>query len=544
MTTHQSTTPAPPASPDTTPFTSYVDLVLTALARDPDRPAVTAADGHEVTAGALHATVHRMAAVLRTHGVGRDRTVSLLSRNRPEALAARYAVSLLGARVVLLYDGMAAETLSVVAESAETAVLLVDPELHDTARALLDGLTGPHPRVMTFGPLTAGAAPLGPDLLADCAALPATPAVTGAARPEDDWCIRHTGGTTGVPKGVRMAHGPMAAMLGGFPWEAAGDPPRLLACTSLAHLAGIVADATLVAGGSVVLHQDFDPTAVLATVAHERITHLWLLPPLLYRLLDDPTLPTTDLSSLTRISYGGCPASAPRMRQAAEVLGPVLYGLYGQSEALSITEAGPADHADIRTDGPMTVGRPMSGVTVAIRDTEGRDLPPGESGEIHVHSPGVMSGYWKRPDLTAQVLHDGWVRTGDVGYLDADGRLYLVDRLKDVIIVVGGHVHPAELEDLLHTHPAVAHAAVYGVRTPDETEEVHVAVVPAPGHPADAVSLTALRAFITTHKGTLYAPTAVHVLDAIPLTPVGKPDKKLLRTRTAPTSRTAPEPTP
>ncbi|WP_369356374.1 AMP-binding protein [Streptomyces sp. cg2] len=520
----------------TPPFTSYVDLVLAALARDPDRPVVTTADGHDIAAGALHATVHRMAAVLGTHGVGRGRTVAVLSRNRPEALAARYAVNLLGARVVLLYDGMAAETLTRVTESAETDLLLADPDLYDTARALLDGCTGSRPEAMTFGPPPAGAAPLGPDLLAACAALPATPAVPGAARAEDDWCIRHTGGTTGVPKGVRMTHRGIAAMLGGTSWETAGAPPRFLACTSLAHLAGIVADATLVAGGSVVLHREFDPTAVLATVARARITHLWLLPPLLYRLLDDPTLPSTDLGSLTRITYGGCIASASRMREAAEAFGPVLHGWYGQSEAMSITEAGPADHADIRTDRPMTVGRPMPGVTLAVRDTEGRDLPPGQPGEIHVRSAGVMRGYWKRPDLTAEVLRDGWLRTGDVGYLGDDGRLYLVDRLKDVVIVVGGHVNPSELEDLLHTHPAVAHAAAYGVRLPDETEEVHLAVVPAPGHSADEVSPPALRAFVTAHKGALYAPAAVHLLDTIPLTPVGKPDKNLLRTLPAPTS--------
>ncbi|GGX16919.1 AMP-binding protein [Streptomyces noursei] len=523
------------APTDAPPFTSYVDTLLTVFARDPDRSVITSADGQDVTAGDLHATVHRMAAVLRTHGVDRGRTVSVLSRNRPESLAARYAVNLLGARVVLLYEGMAAETLSRMVESVETVLLLVDPDLHDTARALLDGCTGSRPEAMTFGPPPGDAAPLGPDLLAAAAALPATPTVAGAVRPEDDWCIRHTGGTTGIPKGVRMTHGPFAGMIAQLADSGAGEPPRLLACTSLAHMAGIMADVTLVAGGSVVLHRDFDPTAVLAAVARERITQLWLLPPLLYRLLDDPTLPTTDIGSLTRILYGGCTASAPRMRQAAEVFGPVLYGCYGQSEAMAITQAGPADHADIRIDAPMTVGRPMPGVTLAIRDAEGRDLPPGEPGEVHVHSAGAMRGYWKRPDLTAQVLRDGWVHTGDVGYLDTDGRLYLVDRLKDVIIVVGGHVHPSELEDLLHTHPAVVHAAAYGVRTPDETEEVHLAVVPAPGRAADEVSLTALRTFVTAHKGALYAPAAVHLLDAIPLTPVGKPDKKLLRARPVPT---------
>ncbi|MCZ1010348.1 AMP-binding protein [Streptomyces lydicus] len=512
-----------------TGFTSYADALLAALARDPSRTAVTVGeDGEEITAGALHATVHRMAAVLAAHGIGRGQTVCLLSGNRPEVLDARYAAGLLGARVVFLYDGMAAETLARIAASVDTALLLVDPALHDTVRTLLHHLRGPLPAVMT---LREGAAALGPDLLAAAAALPTTPEVPSAARPEDDWSIRHTGGTTGIPKGVRMRHDAYARMVIHQRMEAAGDPPRFLACSPLAHLAGILADATLVAGGTVVLHRAFDPTAVLAAVARHRITHLWLLPPLLYRLLDDPTLPTTDLSSLTRISYGGCAASPTRLAEAAEAFGPVLFGMYGQSEAMSITEARPEDHLRTGPGGRITVGRALPGVTLAVRDADGRDLPAGERGEVQVRSTGMMNGYWKQPEVTAQVLGaDGWLRTGDVGVLDDEGRLYLVDRVKDLIIVVGGHVHPAEVEDLLHTHPAVAHCAVYGVRGADEAEEVHAAVVPAPGHRVDA---DGLRAFVTEHKGALYAPAAVRVLDTIPLTPVGKPDKALLRATAA-----------
>ncbi|MFE1774894.1 AMP-binding protein [Streptomyces sp. NPDC059008] len=522
--------------PPATAFTSYVDTILAALAQDPARtvltgperaPGATGTPGGdtrpEVTAGALHATVHRMAAVLADHGIGRGRTVSVLSGNRAEALAARYAVNLLGARVVLLYDGMAAETLARVVASVETALILVDPALHDTARDLLAHTEGPLPEVMTFGPAPS---PLGPDLTAACAALPATPAVPSAARPEDDWCIRHTGGTTGIPKGVRMAHAPYARMIAQQS-AGTGERPRFLACTSLAHLAGVLSDVTLASGGSVVLHRAFDPAAVLAAVAHDRISHLWLLPPLLYRLLDEPALATTDLGSLTGIIYGGCMASPSRLMEAAKAFGPVLYGMYGMSEAMSITTALPADHTPTGPGGRITVGRALPGVELAIRDADGRDLPAGEQGEVHVRSAGVMSGYWKQPELTARALTgDGWLRTGDVGCLDDDGRLYLVDRVKDVIIVVGGHVHPAEVEDLLHAHPAVAHCAVYGVRTADEAEVVHAAVVPAPGHRVDAA---ALRAFVTEHKGALYAPAVVRVVDEIPLTPVGKPDKALLR---------------
>ncbi|MFI9358125.1 AMP-binding protein [Streptomyces lydicus] len=524
-----------------TGFTSYVDAVLAVLAHDPDRTVLTGPDARpgaggatdpgarpEITAGALRAAIHRMAAVLAAHGVGRGRTVSLLSGNRHEALAARYAANLVGARVVLLYDGMAAEPLARITESADTALLLVDPELHATARELLRHTRGPEPEVMTFGPSPAPA--LGLDLLAEAAALPATPAVPSAARPEDDWCIRHTGGTTGIPKGVRMGHAAYAAMLAQQPFADAA-PPRFLACTSLAHLAGVFTDLTLVSGGSVVLHRAFDPAAVLAAVARDRVSHLWLLPPLLYRLLDDPALPGTDLTSLTSITYGGCVASPARLTEAAKVFGPVLHGVYGMSEAMSITIALPEDHVPTGPGGRITVGRPLPGVELAVRDADGRDLPPGEQGEICVRSAGVMTGYWKQPELTARVLTgDGWLRTGDAGCLDEEGRLYLVDRVKDLIIVVGGHVHPAEVEDLLHTHPAVAHCAVFGVRRADDSEEVHAAVVPAPGRPADA---DALRAFVTEHKGSLYAPATVHLVDEIPLTPAGKPDKNRLRASAA-----------
>ncbi|MFG2221846.1 AMP-binding protein [Streptomyces sp. NPDC048644] len=525
-------TAAPPG-----PEAPYGDVLLAALRRDPSRTALITADGTEVTAGALHATVHRMAAELAARGIGRGSTVSLLSGNRPEVLAARYAANHLGARVVFLYDGMAPDALAAVARSVDTALLIADPDLRDTARAVLARLGGDRPAVLTLGPVDdtgSGATerhgdpepPLGDDLLAACAARAGTPEVPGAARPGDDWCIRHTGGTTGIPKGVRMAHAPYARMLA-RPMEAAGDPPRFLACTSLAHLAGILADATLTAGGTVVLRRGFDPGEVLAAVARHRITHLWLLPPLLHRLLDHPDLATTDLTSLTRLTYGGCPASPSRLRQAAEVFGPVLYGWYGQSEAMAITEVGPAGHTVTGPGGRVTVGRALPGVELAVRDAAGRTLGPGERGEVHVRSVGVMSGYWKQRDRTAEVLvGDGWLRTGDVGILDDEGWLFLVDRAKDVIIVVGGHVHPGEIEDLLHAHPDVAHCAVYGARTADEGEEVHVAVVAAAGRTVDPEEL---RELVVHHKGAMYAPAAVHVHDSLPLTPVGKPDKVRLR---------------
>ncbi|MEU4119348.1 AMP-binding protein, partial [Kitasatospora sp. NPDC028055] len=345
--------------------------------------------------------------------------------------------------------------------------------------------------------------------------------------PGDDIGIRHTGGTTGIPKGILSLHGPYRdmfdALLAGPQDE---EPPRLLAATSLAHLSGVLADVTLQRGGSVVLQRTFDPGEVLAAIERERITDLWTLPPLIYQLLDHPALARTDLSSLRRLSYGGCAASPARIREAVKVFGPVLVSLYGMSEAQKIAYLTPEEHARFGEDGPLPVGRPFPDVEVEVRAADGTVLPAGEQGEIHVRSGTLMAGYWKQPELTAKVLRGGWLDTGDIGYFDADGYLYLADRLKDLIIVVGGHVYPTEVEELLLTHPAIAQCAVYGVRDAQEAEHVHAAVVPAPGRQPD---LEDVRAFVTANKGRLYAPEALHLVDAIPLTAVGKPDKKRLR---------------
>lgn len=495
--------------------TSYVDDLLDALARHPDRAALITQEGRHVPAGDVRDGVHRVAAELAALGIGREDTVTLLTGNGPDALVARYAANLLGARVVFLGHGLAAAAQAEIVDSVGTAILLVDPALRASAEALLLHTEVPLVRMLA-------------ELVTQAAARTPGP-VAGGARPEDDWCIRHTGGTTGIPKGIRMAHGPYRGVLArSVAGLAAGERPRFLACTSLAHMAGIIADIALLAGGTVVLRDTFEPGDALATIEREHITDLWLLPPLLYELLDHPRLSRTDVATVRRIVYGGTPVAAGRLVQAQEAFGPVLHGSYGQTEAGCITELLPHEHRG----GEVTVGRAAPGVVIEIRDPAGTVLAAGATGEIHVRTPLMMSGYWQQPELTAEVLVDGWIRTGDIGYLDADGSLHLVDRLKEMVIVVGGHVYPAELEQLLLTHPDIAQCVAFGVRDPQGIEHVHVAVVPAgvpgPERSARLVENT-VREFVTSHKGALYAPEAVHVVDRVPLTDVGKPDKKRLR---------------
>ncbi|MEU9045526.1 MULTISPECIES: AMP-binding protein [unclassified Kitasatospora] len=508
-------------------FVSAPALILRSLAADPDRRAITTADGAVITAGDFAAATYRLAHELVARGAARGTTVTLLTGNTPEALSARYAAGLAGARVVNLYDGMSAPTLAEIAASVDTALLLVDAERYATAAELLPLVDVPTVLTLGPGPETAGATAIGEDVIAASAHQPAEPPAVRIG-PDDDLGIRHTGGTTGIPKGIRSLHGPYRRIFdvaygGNGP---AAAPPRFLAATSLAHLAGVLSDLTLHIGGSVVIQRSFDPGEVLAAVERERITDLWALPPLLYQLLDHPAIGRADLSSLRRISYGGCAASPARVREAIKVFGPILVSGYGQSEAQNIAVLAPHEHDRVGRGGRLPVGRPLPGVEVVIRAADGTEQPTGEQGEIHVRSATVMAGYWKRPDLTAEVLRDGWLNTGDIGYLDEDGYLFLADRLKDKIIVVGGHVYPAEVEEVLLTHPAIAQCAVYGVRDAQEAEHVHVAVVPAPGQRPE---LEDIRAYVTAHKGRMYAPEALHVMAEIPLTAVGKPDKKLLR---------------
>ncbi|MFE4861497.1 AMP-binding protein [Streptomyces sp. NPDC056670] len=492
--------------------TSYVDDLLDALTRHPNRPALITHEGRHIPAGDVRDGVHRAAAGLAALGIGRGDTVTLLTGNGPDALVARYAANLLGARVVFLGPGLAVPAQAEIVSSVDTAILLVDPALRGQTEVLLRKTQVPLVHTLTeLAAHTAGHAP-GP--------------VTSGARPEDDWCIRHTGGTTGIPKGLRMAHGPYRDLLARSAARLeASERPRLLACTSLAHMAGILADIALLAGGSVVLRDAFEPGDALATIDRERITDLWLLPPLLYELLDHPRLTLSDVTTVRRIVYGGTPVAAGRLVQAQEAFGPVLHGSYGQTEAGCITELLPHEHHG----GEVTVGRAAPGVDIEIRDPAGTVLEAGATGEIHVRTPLMMSGYWQQPELTAEVLVDGWIRTGDVGHLDAEGRLHLVDQLKELVIVVGGHVYPAELEQLLLTHPDIAQCAAFGVRDPQGVEHVHVAVVPATLPRSVRYIGNTVRDLITSHKGALYAPEAVHVVDRVPLTHAGKPDKRRLR---------------
>jgi fatty-acyl-CoA synthase len=277
----------------------------------------------------------------------------------------------------------------------------------------------------------------------------------------------------------------------------------------------------------------FDAGAVLDAIERHRITSVFLVPSMIYAILDHPRLDQTDLSSLQTVFYGASAMSPTRLREAIRRIGPVFFQFYGQTEApqtvfvLRKEEHDPDDLSRL-----ASCGRPVPWLKVALLDDQGREVQRGEAGEICVRGPLVMKGYWNKPEQTAEALAGGWLHTGDIAREDEQGFYSIVDRKKDMIVSGGFNVFPREIEDVLSTHPTVAAAAVIGV--PDEKwgEAVKAIVVLRTGGAVSPDELAAeLAALVKERKGSHHAPKSVEFADALPLTAVGKPDKQALRQR-------------
>jgi fatty-acyl-CoA synthase len=262
-------------------------------------------------------------------------------------------------------------------------------------------------------------------------------------------------------------------------------------------------------------------------VAAERITLALLVPTMIYAVLDHPDLDRTDLASLETIMYGASAISPTRLAEGIRRIGPAFCQLYGQTECAGIaTSLWRAQHLPDDLHRLTSCGMPMPGARVAVLDDEGQPVADGAPGEICVQGASLMQGYWKQPELTAGALQGGWLRTGDMAVRDEAGFLYIVDRKKEMIVSGGFNVFPREIEDVLSTHPAVSAAAVIGVPDDKWGEAVKALVIAKPGAAVDPAELIAL---VRERKGPVYAPKSVELVDALPLTPVGKLDKKALR---------------
>jgi fatty-acyl-CoA synthase len=491
-----------------------IGFVLAAFARHSERVAIRHPLG-EWTYGELIDRVYRMARVLRAHGLGRGDVVALLTGNCADTFVLRYAANVLGCCVSVLYDGLASSVLADILRGTSASALVFAPHRYaNQARAILDEV--PDVAALTLGEFSGG---INFAALADTES--AEP-VQIEAQMQDLASIRFTGGSTGTPKGIpqdfRIPHYLSAVTL-----AAVQDATQLL-CTPIGHVGGTLAEVVLVAGGVVVLQERFDAGEVLAAIENQRVTLLWLLPSLLHQLLDHAALESTDTSSLRSLVLGGWASTPYRVVQAIARFGPIVAQGYGTNEIGMVTWLSPEEH--LRPELLTTVGRPVPGVEVSIRDSSGEQVDTDVTGEIWARGPSLMTGYYKQPEKTAKVLRDGWFRSGDLGFLDAEGYLSIVGRSTDVIIIAGGHVYPSDIENVLLRHPGIQAAMVFSITEADNDERVCAAVVPTPTNP---LSQDDVVRWVGEKRGSLYQPEVVLILDQLPITGSHKPDRTALR---------------
>jgi acyl-CoA synthetase (AMP-forming)/AMP-acid ligase II len=357
------------------------------------------------------------------------------------------------------------------------------------------------------------------------------------ADPVDDIVmIAGTGGTTGTPKGVLLTGHNIETMtaltLMSYPFDP-GSSPVYLALAPLTHAAGVLCFPVMTLGGEIVIMPSPDLGEFLALTERHRVTHAFLPPTLIYLLLDHPQVGKHDRSSLQCLWYGAAPMSAARLEQAIGVFGAVMGQVFGQTEApMMISTMAPRDH--LHADGTLarerftSAGRPTPLTSVAIMDEKGTILPRYERGEIVVRGPLVTPGYYKNPAATAEASRHGWHHTGDIGYLDDDNYLYIVDRLKDMIITGGFNVYSAEVEQALLAHPAVLDCAVIGLPD-DKWGERVTAVIQL--HPGQTVTPEDIRAFVKSRVGSVKSPKQVEIWPDLPRSRVGKVLKTEVKSR-------------
>lgn len=502
----------------------YVRHILGRLSADP--AATVLVRGNErITAGALARSVAAAAGCMRRRGVGVESVVALLTNpNTPATLVLRYAANLLGATAVHIRgvnpahpdDELPVEAQRGIVADTRPMMLAVDGDNVERARTLCGRLPD-RPLLAALGDFGAG--------VIDLTAASGEPFDLDTAREGRIAVVTFTSGSTGKPKGVSWSF-EVRNKMASFQLSRKVPAANFLVTAPLTHASGFIADETILTGGRVTLHHGFDPGEVLRAIGEHRISRLVLGPPQVYALARHPGIEHTDLSSVKELLYTGGPASPEQVGEALKVLGPVLVQVYGTSEAGLISMLFPPEHLDpeLRT----TVGRPPDLVRVTIRDPQdGRVLPAGQHGEVWVRNPWSMAGYWNEPELTADAVRDGWVRTGDLGHLDHAGYLHLHGRVADVMKVNGIKIRPDTVERALLAHPAVAQAAVFAVEDADRIERIHAAVVPRGDVRVD-------RAALQRHVGTTlpanHVPAEIELRTSLPLIGVAKPDRARLRT--------------
>lgn len=499
----------------------------------PEAPALMR-HGHTMSYGELYRIAERLGYALYAEGLRPGDRFALFGDPDPKLVLAFYAAVGIGAIPLVPSPLLTVSELTAIFQDAEPHMVIHDGRHAETVFDMVK-LLRYCPKLFT----TDEESPISDSLEPLLQQEPVAPTNNHSNRSADDTAVLiYTGGTTGRPKGVMHSHRGMAAWNLLTPSAGFGhDLGRRVLVLNLSHLVGqFQLWATMAAGGCLVFLDEYpaDVHSIMEAVERDRITQLSTVGQLLRDLTREASVAGMKLESLKLIGCGGSVISPDTLRNAvSQFPGALIVNNYSQAECgMSISRLFPSQHMN----DPIhlrSVGRPADLATqgeqafeVRILGTEGREAVTGEAGEIVVRGAQTMLGYWRQLEASVETMPDGWIRTGDIGFLDAEGYLYVLDRLKDMVIVGGSNVFCAEVEQVIATHEAVSDAAVLGVPLPDEGEALVAFIVFRDGGSLD---LTRLWAFCEPHLARYKWPTHLFILKALPRTAVDKVDKKRLR---------------
>jgi acyl-CoA synthetase (AMP-forming)/AMP-acid ligase II len=509
------------------------EFLYIATAICPDRRFIVF-EGKPLSFTRFNERVNRLANALQELGVQKGDRVGMLQVNCPQYVETYFAAAKLGAIFVPLNFRAKSDELAFMIENAGIGVLLTGVRYFDMIKERLPQL----PSVSTCINIDVrqDENPFYEDLIASAV----SDEIAADIGDEDITVLMYTAGTTGRPKGVPLRHsGFVLYVLENVEPASPEIEERNLLAVPLYHVAGMQAVLAGVYGGrTLVLMRQFEVKEWLKTVQKEKVTRAMLVPTMLKWVIDDPEFHDYDLSSLKVITYGAAPMPLSVIQKAiAEMPGVRFINAFGQTETAStITALGPEDHIIEGTDAEKekklkrltsSIGKPLSDVAVKIVDDQGNILPADRTGEIYAKGPRITRGYWGDEEKSAHVItKDGWLRTGDEGWMDAEGYIYLAGRSDDMIIRGGENISPEEVEDILHSHPKIEEAAVIGVPNPEWGQEPRAVVVVKKG---ENISADEIMAYCRSRLAGFKRPRSVVFIDSLPRNPMGKVLKKELR---------------
>ncbi len=489
----------------------------------PDHLALVVGD-QRLTYRELNAVVNRLANALLANGIAKGEKIATVLPNCLELMVAYWGAAKTGVVIVPMSTLMQDHGLATLLQDSDSVAVLADASFADT----LNHIRGELPAIRSDRFVLAGCqgeAPRGFRTYADFIALGAEDNPPDAGLTDADvYNIMYTSGTTGAPKGIIHTHyvRAMYCTLFASAWRMTPESVCLHAGAIVFNGAMLDLMPWMYLGGTYILHEAFNAERVIRDIERERVTHIVMVPAQIIAVLNSPAFTPGALASLEMIHNVGAPLPLKYKHQLNDLLPGRFYELYGLTEGfVTVLDK----HDAIRKVG--SVGAPPAFFEMRILRPDGADCAPGEVGEICGKGPVLMAGYYKRPDLTEKAIVDGWLHTGDAGYVDEDGYLFLVDRIKDMIITGGVNVYPRDIEDVVIQHPAVSEVAVFGV--PDEKwgETPVAAVVPRPG---ETIEPDALKLWANGHVDAKFQRLSdVLVMNTLPRNVAGKILKREMR---------------